>query len=77
MSLIFVRFCSFMSKVTQHYPALKEKLFFIYDARLFLSLKICARIFFMIDKLEILREYNFQKLGLRLVKIVKINHGTI
>ena len=31
----------------------------------------------MIDKLEILREYNFQKLGLRLVKIVKINHGTI
>ena len=31
----------------------------------------------MIDKLEILREYNVRKLGLRLVKIVKINHGTI
>ena len=31
----------------------------------------------MINKLEILREYNFHKLGLRLVKRVKINHGTI
>ena len=29
----------------------------------------------MIDKLKILREYNIHKLGLRLVKIVKINHG--
>ena len=31
----------------------------------------------MIDKLEIPREYNFHKVGLRLVKIVKFNHGTI
>ena len=30
----------------------------------------------MTDKLEILREYNFHKLGLRLVKLVEIN-GTI
>ena len=28
-------------------------------------------------ELEILREYNFDKLGLILLKIVKINHGTI
>ena len=31
----------------------------------------------MIDKLEIPREYNFPKVNLRLVKIVKFNHGTI
>ena len=31
----------------------------------------------MIDEPEILREYKFHKLGLRLVKIVKIDHGTI
>ena len=31
----------------------------------------------MIDKFENLREYNFHKLGLRLLKIMKINHGTI